>query len=260
MTPRSHRAGGRLLRRLGLVFGLILCCCLVTSGLAGAAQGDLTLAISSPDLSAYPTGLVRAATWRRIRARRGPLQELSGSKSTARPSPVDSLKAAGAGVAAPVQTVLLIDESRQHEGRGDCSGLGGGLHVHRRHAARRIPPRWRPLTSISGRCRLSERHGALKASLDCLDPTKETALYDALVKALASFPPASHGSARYVILVSDGGDTTSTATLDQALAAVSSSGIPVYVVGLKSLSSIRASASLAEVSGSRYLETPDPGR
>ncbi len=81
-----------------------------------------------------------------------------------------------------------------------------------------------------------------------------------MIKAIASFGTAPSGRARYVILLSDGGDTASTATLDQALTAVRSSGIPVYVIGLKSTEFDSGPlVGVVDASGSRYLETPDPG-
>ncbi len=81
-----------------------------------------------------------------------------------------------------------------------------------------------------------------------------------LIKAIASFGAAPSGRARYVILLSDGGDTASTATLDQALTAVRSSGIPVYVIGLKTTEFDSGPlVGVVDASGSRYLETPDPG-
>ena len=63
-----------------------------------------------------------------------------------------------------------------------------------------------------------------------------------------------------MILLSDGGDTASTAKLEQALTLVRSTGIPAYVIGLKSTEFESGPlASLAEASGGRYLETPDSG-
>jgi hypothetical protein len=80
-----------------------------------------------------------------------------------------------------------------------------------------------------------------------------------VIKALESFGTAPSGRTRNVILLSDGGDTASTATLDQALTAVRSSGIPIYVIGLKSTEFDSGRWWVVDASGSRYLETPDPG-
>ena len=159
-----------------------------------------------------------------------------------------------------MQTVLLIDESGSMKGEAikaasdAATAFIDAMRPGDSAAVEAFNVEFRTLQTFTN------DKNALKASLAGLNPQKETALYDALIKALASFGSASSGQARYVILVSDGGDTASTATLDQAVAAVRSSGIPVYVIGLKSTEfDSRPLVSLAEVSGSRYLETPDPG-
>ena len=185
----------------------------------------------------------------------------SRSRSTASRSRSTRSQAAGAGVAAPVQTVLLIDESGSMKGEAIKAASDAASCLHRRHAAGRHAPQLRRSTRQFRTLQtFTSDKNALKASLAGLNPQKETALYDALIKALASFGPSPKTGARYVILLSDGGDTASTATLDQATAAVRSSGIPVYAIGLKSTEfDSQPLASLAEASGSRYLETPDPG-
>ena len=177
-----------------------------------------------------------------------------------KPIPVDSLQAAGAGIAAPVQTVLLIDESGSMKGEAikaasdAATAFIDAMRPGDSAAVQAFNTQFRTLQTFT-----SDKD-ALKASLAGLNPQKETALYDALINAIASFGSGSGSGARYVILLSDGGDTASTATLAQAVAAVRSSGIPIYVIGLKSTEfDSRPLASLAETSGSRYLETPDLG-
>ena len=92
-----------------------------------------------------------------------------------------------------------------------------------------------------------------------MDPQKETALYDALLKSFASFGTASEAEARYIILLSDGGDTASIATLEEVMAVARSGSTQVYAIGLKTEEfDSQPLVSLAEASGGRYLETPDP--
>jgi tight adherence protein B len=55
---------------------------------------------------------------------------------------------------------------------------------------------------------------ALRETIDGLDVAGETALYDAVVHASAQFTPDT--SDRVVVLLSDGGDTASAATIEQA--------------------------------------------
>lgn len=61
----------------------------------------------------------------------------------------------------------------------------------------------------------------------------DTALYDALVKAAALFDD-SPSSQRYVVLLSDGGDTVSSASLDKAVDKMSAVSAPIYAVALSS--------------------------
>ena len=61
----------------------------------------------------------------------------------------------------------------------------------------------------------------------------ETALYDSLVRA-ASLIDQWAAQQRYVVLLSDGGDTVSSASLDKAVSRVKSAGAPVYAVALSS--------------------------
>jgi tight adherence protein B len=261
MTPPSHKRKSPLLRRLGLALGLILLCCLATSGVVDAAPGDLTLSISSLDLSAYP----QASFVLQLGGGSASSLDDLGKDSVAlqidgKSTPLDSLQAAGAGIAAPVQTVLLIDESGSMNGEAikaasdAAAAFVDAMRPGDSAAVEAFNEQFRTLQTFT-----SDKN-VLKASLAGLSPQKETALYDALGKALASFGPASSGRARYVILLSDGGDTASAATLDQATAAVRSAGVPVYAIGLKSTEfDAQPMASLAEASGSRYLETPTPG-
>ena len=261
MTPRLSKTRGSLPRRLGLFVCLVVAGCLLAGGVAGAAQSDLTLGLGPLDLSNSPQASVVLQLGGEAAANIGDLSKDSVTVQVdGKTIPVDSLQAAGEGVAAPVETVLLIDESGSMKGEAVAAATD---------AASRFIDAMRPgdLTSVQAFNEefrtlqtFTDDKDALKASLAQLEPKKETALYDAVIKAIASFGTAPSGRARYVILLSDGGDTASTATLDQALTAVRSSGIPVYVIGLMGTEFDSGPLlGVVDASGSRYLETPDPG-
>ena len=72
----------------------------------------------------------------------------------------------------------------------------------------------------------------IDAQLSALTATGETALYDAVVTAAAAFDPESDAR-RVIVLLSDGADTVSEATLIEALQAVAGSGIDVRAVALQ---------------------------
>jgi len=71
----------------------------------------------------------------------------------------------------------------------------------------------------------------LAAALGTLIPQGQTALYDALVMALDRLDQATHAR-KVLVLLSDGGDNVSTATLDQVLAHARRSNVAIYAIGL----------------------------
>jgi tight adherence protein B len=91
-----------------------------------------------------------------------------------------------------------------------------------------------------------------------LNATGETALYDGLVKA-ASLIRGAPPEQRNIVLLTDGADTVSKASLQQALAATKSSGATVFAVVLKSPAySQRAGSiiqSITSATGGRVLST-----
>ncbi|MCL4465246.1 MAG: VWA domain-containing protein, partial [Chloroflexi bacterium] len=159
----------------------------------------------------------------------------------------------------PVRTVLLIDESGSMKG----DAIGAAAAAAKRFVEAMHPGDTAAIQAFNEGFRtvhdFSSDQASLTDSLAGLAPQKETALYDALVKSLASFGGAAEPGSRYVVLLSDGGDTTSLATLEKAITAVRSSDIQVYVIGLKTKEfDSQPLVSIAEASGGRYMETPDP--
>ena len=246
---------------IGFALALAVLCGSGTGAVAEAAPGGLTLAITSLDLSAYPTASIAVQLGGPLAPSLGTLtQDAFSLHVDGSPIQAGSVEEAGTGAALPVQTVLLIDESGSMKGEAITSAAAAA----RRFLAAMRPgdtagiqafnEEFRSLQSFSG------DKAALTSVLDELKPQKETGLYDALLKSLASFGAApDKGGARYVVLLSDGGDTASSATLDKAMAAARASGIQVYAIGLKTEEfDSQPLASIAEASGGRYLETPDP--
>src|SRR4029450_8199525 len=66
-----------------------------------------------------------------------------------------------------------------------------------------------------------------------VDKHQGTTLYDCVVKAARSFSSEGY-SGRVVIVVTDGNETRSTATLDNAIKAARDSGVLLYVVAIES--------------------------
>lgn len=86
----------------------------------------------------------------------------------------------------------------------------------------------------------------------------ETALYDAVGAAMAQFP-AGTGTRRVMVVLSDGGDTTSVATLDATAGALAAAHVPVFAVELRTSDSNPAAlARLSSASGGRVVPATDP--
>lgn len=82
-----------------------------------------------------------------------------------------------------------------------------------------------------GRTLFADDVEALRVSLSALVPEGRTALYDALVAGLNRIEEGSRAR-KVLILLSDGGDNASTATLDQVLARARASNVTIYTIGL----------------------------
>ena len=72
--------------------------------------------------------------------------------------------------------------------------------------------------------------GEVAAALTGLTASGETALYDAVVTAASLFTSAN--SRHVLVVLSDGGDTVSTAGLDDAVAAIDAAAVEVHAVAL----------------------------
>jgi VWFA-related protein len=72
---------------------------------------------------------------------------------------------------------------------------------------------------------------ALRVGVASLTPTGRTALYDALLAGLTHLNKGSRAR-KALVVISDGGDNASTATLDQVLARARASNAAIYTIGL----------------------------
>lgn len=90
--------------------------------------------------------------------------------------------------------------------------------------------------------------GDLEAHADAirrLEASGETALYDSVVAALEQLGPAEEDVRRVLVLLSDGGDTVSETSLDDAREQLSAADVGLYAIGLESPEADRA--ALAEL-------------
>jgi tight adherence protein B len=105
---------------------------------------------------------------------------------------------------------------------------------------------------------LSANRTAQQAAVAGLSAGGQTALYDAVVAGLAQLS-ATAGTRPVVVLLSDGGDTTSKATLEATAAALAASKVPLFAVELRTGESNPAALSrLAASGGGRVVPAGDP--
>jgi tight adherence protein B len=98
--------------------------------------------------------------------------------------------------------------------------------------------------------RLTLNRDGVLASLDSLKASGETALYDGVDTALELF---SGDSQRNIVLLSDGGDTTSRTTLSRVMSAASAAETAIHSIALDTPETDRdALRSLARASGGTY--------
>lgn len=106
---------------------------------------------------------------------------------------------------------------------------------------------------------LTDDTEASGAALDPIAATGETALYDALTLALAQFS-GDEGTRQALVVLSDGGDTASEATLEDATAAIAAAGAEFAAVELVTPEyDGGALRTLADAAGGAVLSVDDPG-
>ncbi len=105
----------------------------------------------------------------------------------------------------------------------------------------------------------STNRTAQVAAIRALTASGQTALYDALRVALTQLQLPGAGARQMAVLLTDGGDTASSATLDATADAMAKAKVPLFAVELRtSESSPAALARLTSASGGRVVPAADP--
>jgi len=218
------------------------------------AQG---LVVQSTDVQAYPTVRMRVVL---------PPELTSGSSEptfSVRENSVDIAGVSGrseAEVRDPVDVVLVVDVSGSMRGQAMTDAKDAALSF-----IDAMGPRDRVALVafasdpevISG---FTDDRDLLQGAVSSLEASGETALYDAIVRSLDLVDAEAQGDERYLVVLSDGGDTTSINSLDSASSTVGEAGVPVYAVALETAEydpeslrvlATRSGGKMAAVSDSR---------
>ena len=134
----------------------------------------------------------------------------------------------------PVGTVLVIDTSGSMKSEGALDQAKAAAH---QFIAGRGANEWVAVVSFSSsplvRSNFTQDSAALNAAIEALAPVGETALWDGLITAAHLYDGRSDLQPNLVLL-SDGADSISSGTRDQAMAALNGSHAAVYAIGIAS--------------------------
>jgi tight adherence protein B len=233
-----------------LAFGLALS---MMPSAAGAADEASSLTLYGVDTEAFPTVITKVGL-------PADLVDASGAAPkftvTENGSACEVLSAVPQATSRKVQVALLIDTSGSMKGQP----IAYAKDAAKRFVAEMSGKAEVAIVTFSSSAQVvsgySADTAALTAAIDSLGASGETAVYDAISEAtkIAGDPEAL----RAFVLVSDGGDTTSVSTLDQAVKTVQASGIPVLAIALESPEFNQEALRLvAEQSGGRLLSVAD---
>lgn len=157
----------------------------------------------------------------------------------------------------PVDVVLAIDTSGSMKGE---SLEAAKRAAHAFVEAMQSPNRVAIVafsTSATVAAPFTSDDAALFSAIDGLTAGGETAAYDALI-ASAGLAREPGASVKGVVFLSDGGDTMSRATLDEAVRQTREAGVPVYAVSLPSYEADPAVlTTIASQTGGRQVAIDD---
>ncbi|MHB9002904.1 MAG: VWA domain-containing protein [Coriobacteriia bacterium] len=205
---------------------------LLVTLLAGAApaRGEgLSLGIQNIDAEDYPDVRLSVTVPAQLAGDRDPVFAVAENGQK-----VDVLAAEHPAQAeVPVDVVLAIDTSGSMKGASLQAAKDAAIEFIDAMAAPNRVAIVAFSTSARVVARFTDDDAVLRSAINGLEARGETAAYDSLVAAAALSGEAGT-NVRGVVFLSDGGDTMSRATLDEAVRRIRAAAIPVYAVSLPS--------------------------
>lgn len=224
------------------------------SGLAAAQDAGPALAVVAVDTSTAPNVRVVVAAPPELASETLPASAFRvEEEGGARPSvQVEALPAE------QIEIALVVDTS---------GSMSGAPLAAAKSAARSLLGQLPPGVPVAvvgfgaapavASARSTDRAAQL-AAVDRLAAAGETALYDALAAGLGQLSTGG-GSRRFVVLLSDGGDTASATSLDAVAGSLGAARVPVFAVELRTPESNAAVlARLASATGGQVVSAAAP--
>ncbi|HET7857223.1 MAG TPA: type II secretion system F family protein [Gaiellaceae bacterium] len=206
----------RIRIRVGIALG--------AAALAAVPAANGGVKVSGVDTSSFPR--VRLSVVTSQPSAKPPLLKENGR-------PVSGYRAEN--LAAAKSLVLAVDRSRSMRGKPFADAVAAAqAFVRAKHPQDRVAVATfatSPVMLTGFSAQPADAHSAL-GSLH-VDPVEGTTLYDGVVKSARSFAGETNNG-RVVIVVTDGNETRSTATLESAIHAAREAGVLVYVVAIES--------------------------
>ncbi len=162
-------------------------------------------------------------------------------------------------VAVPQGVVLVIDTSGSMQG----AALEAAKAAAQSFVAQKRAEDFIALVTFSDEVRLvsnfTTSRGTINSQINALEAGGETSLYDGIVRATELFSASTDQIRKNIVVLSDGADTSSTATVESAVAAVQNAGVRVFGVALQSSEFDPSPLQQMVAAGDGlFLSTPDP--
>lgn len=162
-------------------------------------------------------------------------------------------------VSVPQGVVLVIDTSGSMQGEA----LEAAKAAAQSFVAQKRTEDFIALVTFSDEVRLvsnfTTSRGTVNSQIDALEASGETSLYDGIIRATELFAASTDQIRKNIVVLSDGADTSSTATLESVVAAVQSAGVRMFGVALQSSEFDPGPLQQIVAAGDGlFLSTPDP--
>jgi tight adherence protein C len=213
-----------------LVGAITALVCTLSLAQPGLADDPLRIRITQVDPSAFPDVRVVATV---VDAQDRPLADLTASDLVvSEDGRAQSASASLGSEFAPVAVALVLDTSGSMAGRPLVDAKAAMTQLIRTLTPKDQGAVLTFNTSVKVDAPLTTDKNALVAATDAAVAAGNTAIFDAVSKAIDVLAATDPQARRAIVLLTDGVDNSSTASRNAVLDRIRAQGYPIYVVGL----------------------------